>query len=131
MTRWPRALAAWVAITVVESLHGTMRQLYIAPRIGDLPARQLGVFVGSALIFVVAYAFSRAIAARTLRQQLAVGAVWVVLTAAFEFALGAALGLTRERMLADYDLSQGGLMLFGMLFLLLAPMLAAKARNNR
>ncbi len=45
--------------------------------------------------------------------------------------LDAALGLTRERMLADYDLSQGGLMLFGMLFLLLVPMLAAKARNNR
>jgi hypothetical protein len=33
-------------------------------------------------------------------------------------------------MLADYDVSQGGLMAFGMLFLLVAPLLAAKARSR-
>ena len=128
---WLRALAAWAAIIVLESLHGTLRQLFIAPRIGDLPARQLGVVVGSALIFVVAVAFSRAIGATTTRQQLAVGFVWVVLTVAFEVALGAALGLSRERILSDYDVTSGGYMGFGLAFELLAPLIAARVRRVR
>jgi hypothetical protein len=128
--RWSRALAAWAAIIVVESLHGVVRQLWIAPHLGDLRARQVGVLVGSALIFVVAWVFSRAMRAATLRQQLAVGAVWVALTLAFEIALGAALGLTRERMLADYDVANGGFMAFGLLFELLAPAFAARLRGH-
>jgi hypothetical protein len=55
--------------------------------------------------------------------------MWVVLTVAFEFALGTLLGLTRDRMLADYDLSAGGFMLFGLLFMLLSPMFAARLRR--
>ena len=43
--------------------------------------------------------------------------VWVVLTVLFELALGTLLGLTRERMLADYDVAAGGFMAFGLLFL--------------
>ena len=31
---WPRALAAWLVIVVAESVHGTIRQLLIAPAIG-------------------------------------------------------------------------------------------------
>lgn len=129
--RWLRALAAWAAIIVLESLHGTLRQLFIAPRIGDLPARQLGVVVGSVLIFVVAVAFSRTIGATTTRQQLAVGVVWVVLTVAFEVALGVALGLSRERIFSDYDVTRGGYMGFGLAFELLAPLIAARVRRVR
>ena len=47
----------------------------------------------------------------------------------FEFSLGAALGYTRERMLSDYNVAQGGLMGFGLLFLLFAPALAARLRG--
>ena len=38
------------------------------------------------------------------------GFTWVVLTVAFEVGLGTLLGLTSERILADYDLAQGGFM---------------------
>ena len=65
--------------------------------------------------------FARWLDARELREQLAVGLMWVVLTVVFELALGTLLGLTRERMLADYDFSAGGFMLFGLLFMLLSP----------
>jgi len=39
---WPRALAVWLLIVVAESIHGTLRQLFLAPLIGDLPAWQWG-----------------------------------------------------------------------------------------
>ena len=126
---WPRALLVWVMIAVAESIHGTLRQLFIAPVLGDLHARQLGVLVGSAIILAIAWLSIRWIGAHTFTRQLQVGVVWVVLMLAFEFGLGAALGYTRERMLADYDLTRGGFMALGILCMLFAPALAAKARG--
>lgn len=128
---WPRALAAWLVIVVAESVHGTIRQLLIAPAIGVLPARQLGVLIGSAIIFVIAWASIRWIGARTFGEQFRVGLAWVVLIVVFEFTLGTALGYSRERMLSDYDLTRGGYMGFGLIFMLFALVPAARARGVR
>jgi hypothetical protein len=126
---WPKAFVAWLLIVIAESIHGTIRQLFIAPSIGALPARQLGVLIGSTIIFAIAWACIRWIGARSLGEQLRVGLFWVVLIAIVEFSLGSALGYTRERMLSDYNLAEGGTMGFGLLFTLLAPALAARVRG--
>jgi hypothetical protein len=99
------------------------------PVVGDLRARQIGVLIGSAIIFAIAWALARWIDARALGAQLAVGAVWIVLTVCFEYALGRLLGFTTERMLADYDVARGGFMLFGLAFMLVALALAARVRR--
>jgi hypothetical protein len=129
--RWSRALLAWLLIVLAETVHGVLRQMFLAPAIGDLPARQVGVFVGSAIIFAIAWLTIRWIGARRVRELFAIGAVWVALIVAFEISLGLALGYSRARMLSDYDLANGGWMGFGLLFLLCAPWLAAKARDLR
>jgi hypothetical protein len=126
---WRRALVVWLVVIAAETVHGILRQLFLAPIVGDLAARQIGVVVGSFIIFIIAFVSVRWLNARTLHEQLGVGALWVVLTVVFELALGTLLGLTRERMLADYDLTAGGFMAFGLLFLLLSPVLAARARR--
>ena len=126
---WRKTIAVWMLIAVTESIHGVIRQLFIAPVIGDLPARQVGVFVASALILLIAYLTARWLDARTLKNQLQIGAVWVVLMLIFEFSLGAVLGVSRTQMLADYNLAQGGLMGFGFALLLFAPAIAAKVRG--
>lgn len=124
-----RALVVWVVLMAVESLHGILRQLLLAPLLGDGRARQLSVLTGSLIILGITYLFVRWLRAGTVRELLAIGCLWVVLTLAFEFALGRLVfGFTWERLLADYDLRAGGLMLFGMIFLLLAPFLAARLR---
>lgn len=124
-----RALAAWVLIIAAETVHGILRQWLLVPVVGDLRARQIGVLIGSAIIFAIAWALARWIDARSLRAQLAVGAVWVVLTLCFEYTLGRLLGLPTERILADYDVARGGFMLFGLAFMLIAPALAARAQS--
>jgi hypothetical protein len=126
---WRRAVIVWLVIIIAESIHGVLRQLFLVPIVGDLPARQIGVGVGSLIVFAVALSCSRWLGARSLGAQLAVGGVWVVLTVGFEIGLGALLGLGRERLLADYDIYQGGYMAFGLLFMLLAPALAARLRG--
>jgi len=39
---------------IAESIHGIIRQLFIAPVIGKMPARQVVVLIGSAIIFAIA-----------------------------------------------------------------------------
>lgn len=127
---WGRALAAWVLIAVTESVHGTLRQLFLAPLIGDLLARQVSVFTGSALIFLIAFLLVRWIGATRTRPLLGIGLLWLVFTLIFEVSLGRVLGIDWQRILADYDPRHGGLMLIGMAVLLLAPLGAARLKRS-
>jgi hypothetical protein len=127
---WVRAFVVWFVIILAESVHGTLRTLYLAPLIGDFPARRLGVFIGTLLIFLVALAFIRWINARQRTALIWIGLLWVVLTVLFEVGLGrGALGYDWDRILIDYDLSRGGLMGFGLLAMLFIPLLAARLRG--
>lgn len=126
---WWRALRIWLLIVAVESIHGALREMFVAPRLGDLPARQVAVFTGSLLIVLIATLTARWLAATTDRQRLSVGAMWMVLMVCFEVGLGVALGATRERILSDYNFLQGGLMVLGLLVLLFAPLIGARLRE--
>jgi len=126
---WLRALAVWLVIILAESIHGTLRQLFLAPVIGDFRARQVAVFTGALLICVITWLFGRWLRAPTRRSLVGVGMMWVALTVVFEISLGRALGYDWSRLLADYDLPHGGLMGLGLLAMLLAPLLVARLRS--
>jgi hypothetical protein len=105
---WLRAFAVWLAIIAVETVHGILRGMLLVPLVGDLPARQIGVPVGSFLVFAVAYVGIRWIAARTKLQLLGVGLLWAVLTVLFEVGLGRlVLGLPWDQITEDYDPTRG------------------------
>ena len=53
----------------------------------------------------------------------------MVLTLIFEFTLGYYFGYSLDRILSDYNIAKGGLMVFGVILMLYAPALAAKARG--
>jgi hypothetical protein len=124
-----RAFLVWIVIIAVESIYGIVRTLFLVPRIGDLPARQLGVFTGSLLIFAVSLLFVRWLGATT-KQLFAIGIFWVILTVSFEIVLGRALlELSWDRIIQDYDLSRGGYMAFGLIAMALSPWLASQVRS--
>jgi hypothetical protein len=125
-----RTLLLWCAIIAAESVHGTLRELLLAPRLGSLPARQVAVFTGSAIVFAIAFAGIRWLAPRGRRACLATGAAWVALTVAFEVALGRlGFGYGWSRILEDYDPGRGGLMGLGLLAMLFTPLAAARLRG--
>lgn len=126
-----RAVLVWLVIIAVETVHGILRTLLLVPLVGDFPARRLSVFTGSLLIFGVAYVFIRWVEAETQLRLFAVGLLWVVLTVLFEIGLGRyVLGLTWDRIAEDYNVTRGGLLGFGLMFLAAAPTLAAKMRQR-
>lgn len=124
-----RVIAVWMLLMLVETLHGMVREVFIAPVLGDLPARQLGVLIGGLLILAIAVATIRWMGTRTARSQWRAGGLWIALTLMFEILLGLWIGLGWHRILEDYDPTRGGLMLLGLALMLCAPRLAARIRG--
>ena len=67
---WRRATMVWMLIILVETIHGSLREIFIAPVLGGLRARQLGVLVGSVLILAIAWATARWMGAATREARL-------------------------------------------------------------
>ena len=125
-----KALVIWLVIIFIEFIHGVLRSIFLAPLFGDFQARQISVFIGSLLILTIAYLSIRWIRATTIASLIVVGLVWLVLTLLFELSLGhLVLGLSWERMTSDYDIPHGGLLPFGLIFLTLSPLIAARLRG--
>ncbi len=119
-----RAFLAWLIIIGVETVHGILRTLLLQPVVGDFRARQISVFTGSVLIFGVPYIFIHWIQANNRTELILVGLMWVLLTVIFEIVLGClVLGLPCTRVTEDYNLSEGGLLGLGLLFVAAAPSL--------
>jgi hypothetical protein len=125
-----RAFAIWLLFIVAESVNGTIRELWLVPALGDVRAHQVGFVSGSILILTIATVFIRWLHPSRILELLQVGLLWLVLTLGFEIGLGRLiLGYSWNRIAADYNPSQGGLMAFGLLLLLVAPAIAAKLRG--
>lgn len=124
---WWRAIGLWFVLMAAETLNGLWRAKVLAPWIGDAAARDVSVFTGSIVILLITFAAIGWIPAHSVRTLLLIGATWVLLSVAYEFALGY---LVFHRPLADiasdFDLFQGRLLPIGLLVLLLAPLLAAR-----
>jgi hypothetical protein len=120
-----RAVTVWLLMMLIETVHGVLRAMLLVPRVGDLPARQIGVFTGSLLILAVTYLSLGWLRLDWPRLRIVVGIVWALLTLAFEVLLGRILlGYPWSRLLADYDLARGGLMGLGLLVMVFAPSIA-------
>ena len=127
-----RGFIVWIAIVLAETLHGIARTLLLAPYIGDFEARQVAVFTGAAIIQVIAFLSVRWLRAASVGNLLGIGFLWLGLTIAFEIVLGRfILNYPWERIAADYNLLEGGLLPIGLVVLTLAPLIAAKVRGIR
>jgi len=126
-----RAFVVWLILMGVEVVHGTLRTIFLAPRVGDLCARRIGVFVGSLLIVVVCFLMIGWIGVVRTRSLIAIGLFWLVLTAIFELGLGYyVFGYSWGRMASDYDLLHGGLMPIGLTVMALSPLITMRLRSR-
>jgi energy-converting hydrogenase Eha subunit A len=127
---WRRAIAVWLVLIGGEMIHGIVRSIVLTPRVGDKPARQIGVFTGSLVNLGITHLFIEWIGARTVRARLVIGVVWVVLTMVFEVAFGRLVVKSSwERIRSDYDLPHGGLLPIGLVALAGSPLVASRLRG--
>ena len=122
---WKRALVVWLVLIGVEFAHGILRTVFLVPVVGDLRARQIGVF----RILIVTCVFVRWVNAPNMKSLLQVGALWVAITIVFEFIFGHYIfNRSWADLVSDYDLARGGFLAIGMLVVMFSPVTAAKLR---
>lgn len=100
---------------VAESISGTIRSLWLIPAVGEVRAGQIGFVVGVIIVITTAWLFIR-----WMRQRWRSRSHWGRLV----------LNYSWERMVLDYEIAQGGLMLIGLAVLLFAPLIAATLRGT-
>lgn len=109
---------------------GTLRVLFLEPRMGAELAQWIGLITGSAALLIVTYLLIVWMRVEGRAALLGVGALWLALTFSFEMVLGRLRGRNWQSLLADYDITRGGLMSIAML-VLFAPLIAAAFRNRK
>lgn len=125
-----RALVVWIGILLLASVNGAIRDLLLAPRLGDPAARAISTISLSAVVVLVTWLSIRWIGPASARAAFVIGAFWTLLTLAFEFLGGRYLfGKSWATLLADYDLARGRIWVLVLLVTLLAPLLVARARG--
>lgn len=125
-----RALAVWLLIIAAETVHGILRGFFLVPIVGEMRAGRIGMPVGALIILLITLWCITWIRAHRVGELIGVGALWVALSFLFEVLIGLyGRGYSMERILAEYDLSRGGLMPIGLAFMLFCPLVAARLRG--
>lgn len=119
-----RIASLCVALAGAEMLHGIVRTVWLARRVGKERAIKLSVFSGTALAFLVCYAMVPGIGLQGMPQHLMLGAVLAAFMALFDIAVGKlVMRLPWPRIWRDFNPASGNYLSFGLVALSLLPVL--------
>jgi len=125
-----RALAIWLVILLFANLNGAFREALLIRPMGPVAGRALSTILLSAIVFLITWLTIRWIGPETPGQAIGIGALWLVLTLAFEFLVGHYLFRQPwPALLEDYDLSRGRIWVLALLVVLTAPWVTAYLRG--
>ena len=113
---------AWFGIVVLGLLNATIRQVIYARYVSELAAHQISTLTFAVMVGLYAWTLSVFLKLTSPGEAFGVGIMWMILTVAFEFALGRyVVGDSWSKLLADYDLSEGRVWSLFILWVGLAP----------
>jgi hypothetical protein len=117
-----RYLLAWFPMILIAAANGALREAWLVPRFGEHAARQVSTLLLVALLAIYIGIVLRIWPIVSGGRAIAVGALWLVLTLVFEFALGRLVsGLSWQQMFAEYDLAAGRLWVLVPIWVSVAP----------
>lgn len=123
-----RHLIAWFAIALLAVFNGAARDLLYGPYTGELAAHQLSTVLLVLVIGTAAWFLQSRWPLGSSRDAILVGAAWTLATLAFECLIGRLAGRSWESIFADYDVAAGRIWVVIPLWLLVAPLVARRAR---
>jgi hypothetical protein len=123
-----RGLLVFLLIMAVETVHGVLRGLFLVPRVGEEAAALIGWPAGLLIVLLVSYLAIGWTGLRTRGGLLRLGAVWAVLTVAFEVMIGLLRGMGAEAILAALN-PMTGTIAYSAAAMVFAPLAAAWLRG--
>jgi hypothetical protein len=127
-----RAVSIWIAQLAAVVGLGILRQAVLEPWAGELRAHQSGTVLACIVVFTVICVSLPWIAPRSPQGALAIGVFWLLLAVAFEFGFFHLIrGVPWSRLLADYNLAEGRLLMLLWVTVLTGPVLAFHLTKHR
>lgn len=125
-----RIVALCVLLAAAETLHGIARTVLVVPRIGKERALRWSALSGSLLAFGLCLWRVPTLGLQGAGAHLLLGFVLAAFMAAFDLAIGH-LVMRRpwHKLWPDFDPRTGNYLVFGLAFLVVAPLLAAWLRG--
>ncbi len=122
-------LLAWIPMVFVAIANGLARDLGYRRFMTELQAHQLSTLIGMIVFAVYTWAVERLWPLASAREAVAVGAIWLALTVAFESGFGHFVAKhTWRRLAMDYNLLKGRVWLVFLLWLAALPYLVFRLR---
>jgi hypothetical protein len=125
-----RYIVAWLAMVFLAVANGALRQLSFGNHMSELHAHQLSTAIDSVLFAVFIWLVVHNWPPSSAGQAVAVGAIWLLLTVVFEFAMSR-LFMHRpwSRLFRDYNLLEGRVWILFLAWLTMAPYLFYRLRK--
>ena len=125
-----RYLLAWFPMVLIAVANGALREAWLVPRLGEPAARQGSTLLLIALLALyIGYVLQRWPIGSGARA-IAVGALWLILTLAFEFALGRFVsGLSSREIFEEYNVAAGRLWALVPMWVAIAPYVFFRLRR--
>jgi hypothetical protein len=113
---------AWIPMVFIAIANAILRQSVYGPSMSELTAHQVSTLTGITLLGIYIWALTRKWRIPSAPQAISIGLIWLALTIAFEFLFGHfAMGLSWSRLLHDYNILDGRLWIFFLLWITVAP----------
>jgi hypothetical protein len=125
-----RSLAVWLLILCLAVANGAFREAVLVRKWNAAQAHFISTVILCVLIFIATFILIDWIDPRSARDALRIGLLWLVLTVAFEFALGRLIvKKSWAELLADYNLLTGRVWILVPATVAIAPLLMALTRG--
>ncbi len=125
-----RALGVWIAMLIIASVNGALRQAVLIPAVGDVAGRAISTLMLAALIALLTWATIGWIGPQSSAHAGLIGAMWVMLTLAVEFLAGHYLfGTPWPALLEDYNVLRGRIWILVLIVTAIAPRVCAALRG--
>ena len=129
---WRPWTLAWLGACGLAIANGIVRQAIYEGHVGDLQAHQISTATLLAVFALYVWMLQRRWPIETTRTALAIGAVWVVLTLAFEFGFGRyVVGQSWGELLGAYNVANGRVWVLVPLWTLVAPAVMRSTQRPR
>jgi hypothetical protein len=117
-------LAAWFVFMITAVLNGAFRVAVLQTSLREYPAHIASTLLLCLALLVEISIFLDLVGDYSQASLIALGIMWTLLTVAFEFGFGRAMGQSWPTLLENYNLPRGRIWPLVLLVLLLTPVLA-------
>lgn len=124
-------LLGWcLTLAAVETLHGIIRNAFIAPRIGTKKAKRWSIISGSLLAFTVCYLWVPTLRLHAIAPLLLLGLLLAVFMALFDILLARYVIKQKWRVIGkDFNPRYGNYLLIGLGLLIFMPAIATTVQG--